>query len=213
MYWQAGFEGRSFPFGALVSPEDVRAEPLPWPNVMFSEVGQANNTLSVSTCPAYLNHKGPLASMYQHNTVEPVIAERLKQRLAPAQPDLDAVDILALMDLCTYWTLGSGRVTNGQASIELHPLCKVFEHDEWRIYEYAHDLESYENQGYGSPYHRAAAQGFLRELYARLNGSLPVLNQPTSLNSTLDSDLGTFPLPSKAGHLLFLDAAHSGSTY
>lgn len=197
----------------MVTPNDVRAQPgLRLPHVVLSENKQANNTLSVSTCSAYRKHEGTLAREYQENTVQPVVAASLAQRLKPAKVDLSAKDALALMHLCTYWTLGSATVVEGQASLTINPLCQTFSHDEWRIYEYAQDLESYETQGYGSPYYKAAGQGFLRELYARLNGSAPPLDQPTSLNATLDSDPSAFPLPSKEGYLVYLDAAHSGST-
>lgn len=212
MYWKLGFDGKPFPEEELVSPEDVREqEGLEPPHVMLSEKEGANNTLSVATCSAYWSHQGSLAREYEANTVEPFVAARFVERLAPAKIDLSAKEIMALMHVCTYWTLGAATVTEGQASLSVHPLCRAFEADDWQIYEYAQDLHSWETQGPGSPYHRAAGQGFLRELYARLNGSSPPLELPTSLNSTLDSDPLTFPLPSPDGYSVYLDAAHSGS--
>lgn len=220
VYWHRGFMGKDFPSQTLVSPSDVRtwgqADGVPLP-LELSEKKGSNNTLGVGTCPAYLDAEPRAAPRYLANTVGPVIADRLVHRLLPSAVDISSEDVLSLMDLCTYWTLGGASVTKSQATLELNPLCRVFNHDEWRVYEYARDLASWETQGYGTPYHRAAAQGFLRELVARFNGTSPPLDYPTSLNTSLDGIEGMFPLPPREkgeeGYRVFFDAAHSGSKF
>ncbi|KAG8921504.1 hypothetical protein FRC01_000216 [Tulasnella sp. 417] len=117
------------------------------------------------------------------NIYAPLIAKHLNAFI----PDLDltATDIHALMALCGFDT----AFQNGQAS----PWCGIFDKAEWANNEYYWDLEKYYGGSYGSPYAKAQGSGWVNELIARLTGKpVPVTG---AINSTLDSDPTTFPLP------------------
>ncbi|CDR98766.1 hypothetical protein [Sporisorium scitamineum] len=59
-----------------------------------------------------------------------------------------------------------------------------------------------------NPLHKALATPWLRELLARLEDRLPVMTPPTSINTTLDKDHETFPIPSANGPRAFVDFTH-----
>ncbi|KAF8751581.1 histidine acid phosphatase family [Rhizoctonia solani] len=97
-------------------------------------------------------------------------------------------DVFSLMNLCGF----DSAAKNGTAS----PWCGVFSLDEWKSYEYYHDLEKYWSKSYGSTYARSLGAGWVNELLSRLTGT-PVQDS-TSTNRTLDSSHKTFPIGSCA---------------
>ncbi|GAA5972872.1 hypothetical protein JCM11641_003982 [Rhodosporidiobolus odoratus] len=80
--------------------------------------------------------------------------------------------------------------------------CPLFTEDEWRGFEYAHDIEFWDIFAYGQPAQAAVGKGWVQEWLAR------TLQQPLSeFNSTTNSSLHTpeyFPLD----QALVVDATH-----
>ncbi|KAG8684231.1 hypothetical protein FRC11_012430 [Ceratobasidium sp. 423] len=175
-WWEQGFKGGSF---------DVPVSQLPYPAVAIPVSDKVNNTLDVQTCPAAraLNPPpGDIASAEWLATFAPPITKRLNDRLPGA--NLTDRDVFSLMNLCGF----DSAAKNGTAS----PWCGVFSMDEWKSYEYYHDLEKYWSKSYGSVYARSLGAGWVNELLSRLTGE-PVQDS-TSTNSTLDSNYETFPI-------------------
>ncbi len=215
-YWKLGFSGAPFPAGQYTTSDSVRnAAGLPKSNVILSEQDGFNNTLDVSTCvnQQKQNPKPEDAALaaYGDSTLVPVIGARLQERLQPAKINFTSSDILNLMSICSFETLGNANVINGKLSISENPVCGAFNEQEWKYYGYALSAGKYAGAGYGNEYYKAVGQGFLRELYARFNESAPPLQQPTSLNSTIDGNPATFPLPSSRGYRVFFDGSHDNN--
>ncbi|GAA5985595.1 hypothetical protein JCM10908_007034 [Rhodotorula pacifica] len=80
--------------------------------------------------------------------------------------------------------------------------CSIFTEDEWRGFEYAHDIEFFDSYSFGQPAQAAMGKGWAQEWLARtLQQSLSEFN--TTTNSTLHS--GTyFPLDQN----IYVDATH-----
>ncbi|KAG8922269.1 hypothetical protein FRC01_014256 [Tulasnella sp. 417] len=176
-WFKHGFKGKPFPFPIA---------DLELPDVIIPTGPSINNTLAVRNCAAAeaAPERTPDApNMQWLNIYAPPIAKRLNAFI----PDLDltATDIHALMALCGFDT----AFHNGQAS----PWCGIFDKTEWANNEYYWDLEKYYGGSYGSPYAKAQGSGWVNELIARLTGK-PV-RVAGAINSTLDSDPTTFPLP------------------
>ncbi|PWN49545.1 phosphoglycerate mutase-like protein [Violaceomyces palustris] len=77
-------------------------------------------------------------------------------------------------------------------------VCGMFERNEFGgIYEVVLNIEKSYGFGPDQPFSRALATPWLRELLARLRSERPrgLEDQPTALNTTLDSNPSTFPLP------------------
>ncbi|CAE6441626.1 unnamed protein product [Rhizoctonia solani] len=179
-WWEQGFKGALF---------DVPTSELPYPAVAMPVSDKFNNTLDVQTCPAAKALNPPLgdtASAEWLATFAPPITNRLNDRLPGA--NLTDRDVFSLMNLCGF----DSAAKNGAAS----PWCGAFSLDEWKSYEYYHDLEKYWSKSYGSAYARSLGAGWVNELLSRLTGN-PVQDS-TSTNSTLDSDHKTFPIGSCA---------------
>lgn len=216
-YWRLGFSGDPFPSGTYSSSSQVRSAPgLVEPDVVFSEQPGQNNTLDVSTCDTAEtltpDPESNAQAQYGNSTLLPTIGARLQQRLSPAKLDLSYSDVTLLMGICSFETLGNANVTEGgKLQIAVNPVCGIFNATEWKIYGYALSAGKYYGAGYGNPYYKALGQGFLRELYARLNGTAPPLQDPISLNSTIDGDATEFPLPSAKGHGIYFDGSHDNS--
>ncbi|GAB1525295.1 hypothetical protein RhiTH_008453 [Rhizoctonia solani] len=179
-WWEQGFKG---------DPFDVPVSGLPHPAVAMPVSDKFNNTLDVQTCPAAKALNPPLgdtASAEWLTTFAPPITKRLNDRLLGA--NLTDRDVFSLMNLCGF----DSAAKNGTSS----PWCGVFSLDEWKSYEYYHDLEKYWSKSYGSAYARSLGAGWVNELLSRLTGT-PVQDS-TSTNRTLDSSHKTFPIGSCA---------------
>lgn len=221
-YWRLGFTGGEFPSQLLQTADDVReaALSLPTPEVILSEQSGSNNTLDVSTCsnyndiPSQEGERGAQLA-FASSTIVPIVGTRLASRFAGAGIsglDLNEQDLLNLAMLCSFETLGRASVHKGRLSLRQSEFCHVFEKKEWPIFGYAFDVGKWKGQGYGNPYHKALGTGFLRELVARFNGTFPSVLEPTSLNSTVDGNCTTFPLPNiTAGPVFFFDGSHDNS--
>ncbi|KAJ1307056.1 hypothetical protein OPQ81_008035 [Rhizoctonia solani] len=175
-WWEQGFRGGSF---------EVPVSELPYPAVAIPVSDKMNNTLDVQTCPAARALKPPpgdIASAEWLSLFAPPITKRLNDGLPGA--NLTDRDVFSLMNLCGFdWA-----AKNGAAS----PWCGLFSIDEWKNYEYYHDLEKYWSKSYGSVYARSLGAGWVNELISRLTGE-PVQDS-TCTNSTLDSNYETFPI-------------------
>ncbi|KAE8268486.1 hypothetical protein A4X09_0g3842 [Tilletia walkeri] len=202
-YWKLGYSGQPFPSGNMSTANQTRYAPgLPDIDVIFSELAGVNNTLDVSTCTANENQspkpEAAAQAAYGKSTLEPVIGARLSQGLAPANITLSYSDILNLMGLCSFDTLGRAAVIDGELQLpdggNISDFCRAFTDAEWQLYGYANDVGKWAGAGYGNNYSRALGGGYLRELLARLTGVAPPLNPPTSLNTTIDGNSNLFPL-------------------
>lgn len=222
-YWRLGFEGKPFPSGSFVNSAEVRsaAQHIPNTDLNISEKDGQNNTLDVSTCtnfenvPSSQGEKGAQQSFAQ-TTILPIVGTRLQDRLiqsgAPQNFNLTGTDIINLASICSFETLGRASVEDGKLHIAQSPFCSLFNSTEWPILGYAFDVGKWKGVGYGSQYYKANGQGFLRELVARFTGKPPPLSDPTSLNTTLDGNSKTFPLPSRhKGPLVYFDGSHDNN--
>ncbi|GAA6037522.1 hypothetical protein JCM8097_008236 [Rhodosporidiobolus ruineniae] len=121
----------------------------------------------------------------------------LKGALARLQPlvegvELTARDLFNMQLLCAYELVALG----GSA------FCPVFTEDEWKGFEYAHDIMFWDIYSFGHPASAASGKGWVQEWLAR------TMKQPLSeFNSTTNSTLHTseyFPLDQR----LYVDATH-----
>jgi hypothetical protein len=222
-YWTLGFSGARFPSGTFANSSDVRAagQTLKEPQVIFSENANQNNTLDVSTCtnenaiPDANGEKGA-QQQFAQSTILPTVGARLQQRLiqggAAKSLNLTGTDLINLASLCSFETLGRAVVQNGKLQVKQSDFCGMFAADEWAVLGYAFDVGKWKGAGYGNPYYKALGQGFLREYVARLNGHLPNVTEPTSLNSTVDSNPQLFPAPNAlGGPSVFFDGSHDNN--
>ncbi|CAO1628459.1 unnamed protein product [Parajaminaea phylloscopi] len=226
-YWSLGFSGSAFPSGKLDDGNSTRNAPAlkgHHANVVISEAKGQNNTLDVSTCEAdkaygkKYGEDGALAE-YGNSTLVPRIGKRLKAAFAKAGAtvDLNADDILALGNLCAFNT-GTGATVSdgGRLHMSVSPFCSVLKEDEWQLYGYAVDAGKYWGSGYGDPYHKAIASGYLRELLARLTSTPVIIDTPTAINTTLDAHgATTFPIPTNSSRItgprIFFDGSHDNN--
>ncbi|PWN30324.1 phosphoglycerate mutase-like protein [Jaminaea rosea] len=199
-YWALGFSGQPFPSLPLTDGATTRNAVAggPQPNVVISEASGQNNTLDVSTCrnDEDLNGEDDAIAAYGASTLMPRIGSRLEKAFnkAGASINLTTSDITSLGALCPFETLARANVTeSGQLDLDVSPYCSVLRDDEWPLYGYAVDAGKYYGSGYGDPYHRGIATGYLRELLARLTGGRPVIDTPSAINTTLDGSESTFP--------------------
>lgn len=193
----------------MSSPEKVRnIIALPKVDVVVSELPGVNNTLDPLTCPGYSQQwHSTAAKEYGRNTVEAVVGARLQERLHPANISLEASEVESLMALCSFASFAPANVTDGLLELDVSPVCGVFTPDEWRIVDYYYSLHFYYGAAGGNPYHRGAYQGYLRELYARLTNTAPVLEPVTTINTTTLAE-GGFPLPGDDGIQFYADFTH-----
>ncbi|BGP43558.1 hypothetical protein JCM10449v2_007599 [Rhodotorula kratochvilovae] len=101
-------------------------------------------------------------------------------------------DLFNMQLLCAYELVALG----GSA------FCPLFTEDEWRGFEYAHDIEFYDIFAFGQPAQAAVGKGWVQEWLAR------TLKQPLSeFNTTTNGTLHTseyFPLDQR----FYVDATH-----
>lgn len=133
-----------------------------------------NSTLAPNSCPA------SSTITYMNNTIfnagfQPAIVSRLAPKLRGF--NLTTADISAMMNACPFDSFALQRPS---------PFCSIFTEREWRGYNYAYDLNQFDNAGYGGPIGSAWGVGWVAEMIARLNDSTPV--HVGSINRTMDSE-------------------------
>ncbi|WVQ93834.1 hypothetical protein IAU59_000912 [Kwoniella sp. CBS 9459] len=190
-YWLEGFKGQRFKL------KDTKR--LPQVDVVIPEGENANNTLSVHSCPAFnsLNptpgnvHRAALSEGLESTLV------RLNEALRP-QPPLELDDLLCLADMCGYDSQASGQDWNGWSK-----WCGVFTPQEWEVLGYGKDLSRWYDVGQGGRYGATMGAGYVNELIARLTDSEVV--DSTITNRTINADARLFP---RGGKRLFVDFGH-----
>ena len=188
-------------FHAARKADDPHGSPdeYPYPILQISEDSDRNNTLHHGLCDAF--EAGPdneLASDAQQAWLEIFatnVTARLNRDLEGA--GLTDMDTIHFMDLCPFDTVAT---TSG----ELSPFCSLFTEEEWQQYDYFQSLGKYYGYGNGNPLGPTQGVGYVNELIARLTNT-PVQDH-TSVNHTLDSDKGTFPLGPEVP--LYADFSH-----
>ncbi len=228
-------KGRPAVIGELKSGKPHRRiHNLPEPDVIIPEVRKiddpaqpgSNNTLDVHTCSAFEhqhrdNAQSP-ASLKKDAFAKTATAE-IRRRLARQlgkdhrgdRLHLKPQQVLQLFSLCAFDTVARldpyGLLYDQPERNEgaVSPFCSLFKPDEFvSIYEVTTNMEKDYGFATHQPFHRALATPWLRELVARLERRAPVMSPPTSINTTLDEDPKTFPLPSETGPRAFVDFTH-----
>lgn len=112
----------------------------------------------------------------------------------------------------SYNSFLPANVTAGARSIEwaTSPVCDLSTPADWRRYNYAQSLDFYYYQGIGNSASRGAYQGYLRELYARLNQSALPLEPVLTLNTTVAAT-GGFPVGGADAPRFYMDATHDAN--
>ncbi|KAF2646965.1 phosphoglycerate mutase-like protein, partial [Lophiostoma macrostomum CBS 122681] len=165
-------------------------------DVIIPEGSGMNNTLSHEICTNFeegaLDKVGDNAQAVWTTKFVPPIRTRVNSKLGT---NLTSSDIINLMDLCPFNTIGSpgARVSD---------FCYLFSVDEWHQYDYYESLGKYYGYGNGNPLGPTQGVGYVNELLARLTET-PV-DDHTNSNRTLDSDPATFPLHRK----VYADFSH-----
>ncbi|GAA5865518.1 hypothetical protein JCM1840_001427 [Sporobolomyces johnsonii] len=154
-----------------------------------------NNTLApYMTCPnagradlaktAY-EKKSQWVTLYLADAVK-----RFQSQVAGV--NLTPLDVFNMQLMCAYELVALGG----------SEFCPLFTEDEWKGFEYAHDIEFYEAYSYGQPAQAAMGKGWVQEWLAR------TLKQPLSeFNSTTNATYHSsryFPLDQQ----LYVDATH-----
>lgn len=211
-WWRQAFENKGFPDGNMDSSDKVRnITDLPELDVVVSEQPGVNNTLYPSTCPGYKLWDETAIHEYGNNTVQDVVGAHLQKRLHPAKISLSGTEVVFIMSVCAYDTFGKANVTDGQLKLDVSPICHLFSPKEWRIFDYYLSLLFYYWTSAGNRAYRGGYQGYLRELYARLNDSPVPLDPILSINTTTLAN-GGFPLPGKDNNVLvYGDFSHDGN--
>lgn len=221
-YWRLGFEGKRFPSNGMSNSDKVRSSSLSIKpaDVTIAENAQTNDTLSPSTCPADQKTKpanissDAMQAAYANSTILPTIGTRLQKYFDQHNIPLtiNQYIISDLANLCLFETFSQAHISNQGKSLDMpqSQFCQLFDgHDDWKMLGYFMDLGMYYQAGYGNPYHKGLASGFLRELIARLTNTFPSLNQPTSLNTTLDAaNSPSFPVQDGK---IYMDTSHDGT--
>ncbi|TKY86202.1 hypothetical protein EX895_005027 [Sporisorium graminicola] len=215
---------RDLPQPNVIIPEARKADKL---GQVFS-----NNTLDVYTCSAFErdyrdNAQSPASiktAAFASNATAPIRA-RLASQLGVRQGGskdrrgerlhLKPSQVQQLFSLCAFDTVTRldpyGLLYSQPERNEgaMSPFCDLFEPQEFEsIYEVATNMEKDYGFAAHNPLHRALATPWLRELLARLEDRAPVMTPPTSINTTLDKDRDTFPIPSAQGPRAFVDFTH-----
>lgn len=221
-YWRLGFEGEPFPAGEMSNSNQVRtlSQSIKPADVIIAENSATNDTLSPSTCPADQKAKpanissDAMQAAYTNSTLLPIIGTRLQNYFQKHKIilNINQSTISDLANLCLFETFSRAQINQQGRSLDMpqSQFCQLFEgeHD-WKMLGYFMDLGMYYQAGYGNPYHKALGTGFLRELLARLTNTAPVLNPPTSLNTTLDAaNSTTFPIENNK---IYMDTSHDGT--
>ncbi|KAF9778341.1 phytase [Thelephora terrestris] len=150
---------------------------------------QSNNTLANKMCPAGANLRRESQAFID------IAVESVAARLNSVAPGANLVpqDVYAIMHLCPFETV---------AKEELSPFCSVFSRSDFKLYEYAWDLEKFYYSGYGGPLGAVQGVGYINELIGRLTNSPPLHGLQT--NKTLLSSPKTFPL----NRAMYVDFSH-----
>lgn len=215
---------RYLPKPDLIIPEARKADKL-------GEV-ISNNTLDVYTCSAFErdyrdNAQSPASiktAAFASNATAAIrarLASRLGVRRGGSKDrrgerlHLKPNQVQQLFSLCAFDTVARldpyGLLYNQPKRNEgaVSPFCGLFEPQEFAsIYEITTNMEKDYGFAAHNPLHKALATPWLRELLARLEDRPPVMNPPTSINTTLDKDSDTFPIPSANGPRAFVDFTH-----
>lgn len=192
----------------------------------------SNNTLDVYTCSAFErdyrdNAQSPasLKTAAFAGNATAAIRERLASQLGVRRGGskdrrgerlhLETRQVLQLFSLCAFDTVARidpyGLLYNEPERNHgaISPFCGLFEPEEFAsIYEITTNLEKDYGFAAHNPLHKALATPWLRELLARIEERAPVMAPPTSINTTLDKNGDTFPLPSVKGPRAFVDFTH-----
>lgn len=192
----------------------------------------SNNTLDVYTCSAFErdyrdNARSPAsiktAAFASNATAN--IRERLASQLGVRKGGskdrrgerihLEPRQVLQLFSFCAFDTVARldpyGLLYNDaeRNNDSVSPFCGLFRREEFAsIYEITTDMEKDYGFAAHNPLRKALATPWLRELLARLEERSPVMTPPTSINTTLDENQNTFPLPSAKGPRAFVDFTH-----
>lgn len=192
----------------------------------------SNNTLDVYTCLAFErdyrdNAQSPASTktaVFAHNATA-TVRERLASKLGIRRGGskdrrgerihLEPKQVLQLFSLCAFDTVARldpyGLLYDQPQRNKdaVSPFCGLFKPEEFAsIYEETTNMEKDYGFAAHNPLHKALATPWLRELLARLEDRPPVMTPPTSINTTLDKDQSTFPLPSSNGPRAFADFTH-----
>uniref|UniRef100_V5EPB9 3-phytase A n=1 Tax=Kalmanozyma brasiliensis (strain GHG001) TaxID=1365824 RepID=V5EPB9_KALBG len=192
----------------------------------------SNNTLDVYTCSAFErdyrdNARSPASiktAAFAANATT-AIRDRLASQLGVRKGGskdrrgerihLEPRQVLQLFSLCAFDTVARldpyGLLYGDSKRNEdaVSPFCSLFKPEEYAsIYEITTDMEKDYGFAAHNPLHRALATPWLRELLARMEDRSPVMIPPTSINTTLDGDQRTFPVPSAKGPRAFADFTH-----
>lgn len=186
----------------LADRRSIGNDGFPYPIVVVSEAAGSNNTLSHDLCTDFETGLpyDAIASNAQAvwlSVFIPPIAARLNTDLPGA--NLTQNDVISVMDLCPF-------VTVAAADGAISPFCALFAVDEWHQYDYYESLGKYYGYSYGNPLGPTQGVGFTNELMARLTNAS--VNDHTSTNRTLDSNVATFPL----GRKLYADFSHDSKS-
>ncbi|KLO20760.1 phosphoglycerate mutase-like protein [Schizopora paradoxa] len=149
-----------------------------------------NSTIASANCPAS-NTISFSANGIFNNYFQPLVVERLSPLMSGF--NLTQSDVAALMNACPFDSFVKQRPS---------PICFIFSAEEWKGFNYAYDLNQFDNAGYGGPIGSAWSVGWVSEMIARLNGSS--VTPVGSVNTTLDADPSTFPLNAS----IMLDFGH-----
>jgi hypothetical protein len=157
---------------------------------------QANDTLDDHMCPNAGDSDAQTATWTSTYTLP--ITTRLNAHTSPPV-NLTGTDIYNLQSLCAFDTLQSPSQT-------LSPFCGLFTTEEFKDFAYTGDIDKYYNTGPGQALGPVQGVGYINELIARLTSS-PVRDH-TQTNTTLDSNLETFPLDKER---IYVDFSHDNS--
>ncbi|KAI0777598.1 phosphoglycerate mutase-like protein [Trametes elegans] len=103
-----------------------------------------------SGCPAYKSGDTSAKAADFRGTYQGKIARRLNRYLDGLT--LNASDVGVMQDLCGFQVEVDGDTR----------FCEIFEEDEWKDYEYAHDLNYYYGSGPGNPYSATVGYPWVR---------------------------------------------------
>jgi Histidine phosphatase superfamily (branch 2) len=173
-------------------------QPSPSIAVIIREDLGSNNTLSIQSCPAFLQKPnldvGLDAITTWASVFVPAIQGRLNKDLIGA--NLSIGETISLMDLCPFESVANPSLTPPS------PFCALFTPVEWKSYDYYQSLGKYYGHGMGNPLAPSLGVGFVNELIARMTNS--AVHDETCTNRTLDSSTATFPIDAK----LYADFSH-----
>ncbi|KAK0611649.1 repressible acid phosphatase [Immersiella caudata] len=138
--WASSAERVAKSAQALIRGFELEENTIGLVTIEESETTGANSLTPYKSCPAYSPATGAnQSSVFVKRFTKPIIA-----RLNAAAPDLNftANDVYGMMELCGYESVIRGS----------SPFCNLdlFSPDDWLSWEYAADIMSHYNTGYGS---------------------------------------------------------------